>query len=293
MPIQSLGWKTEIKIRSLLGKVSKRNGYLVVRTPSNPEFIWGNFLFLPKAPKIGDIPLWRKRFSAEFNGIKHLALSWDVPVSASRLKPFANLGFTLDNCVSLERNQLLPAERSLSVLTIRTLQLKKDWDQIVRNYLESGARQSKERSAFVRNLFRDYQKMSQAGFGRWFGAYLKGRLIASLGIVPCDDIGRFQEVFVHKNFRRRGFAAELIRTACNEALGAMGLKRLVIVADKDSPAEKLYAKLGFKLAGREQGIFLKEITNGIKNNQSSGYQAPTGQRCENEEVIAAQGDHDA
>ena len=92
---------------------------------------------------------------------------------------------------------------------------------------------------------RRYRAMAQAGRGAWFGAFLDGTLVADLGIYCDGGLGRFQTVETHPAFRRRGLAGSLVFQAARHALGPMRMETLVLVADADSPAERLYRSVGF------------------------------------------------
>jgi hypothetical protein len=49
--ITSLGFRTDVALRVLEGaKVTDRGDYLIIRTPDNPDFWWGNFLLLARLP---------------------------------------------------------------------------------------------------------------------------------------------------------------------------------------------------------------------------------------------------
>jgi GNAT superfamily N-acetyltransferase len=86
----------------------------------------------------------------------------------------------------------------------------------------------------------------------WFGAFVEGRLRASLGLVS-DGRGlvRYQEVQTRPDFRRRGLARALVATAGRYGLHELGARRLVIVADPGCHAIKLYRSLGFADAGAQ------------------------------------------
>ena len=59
MRLKSLAFATDVAIRSMEGAtVSPRDGYLVVRTPDNPGFWWGNFLLLAEPPEPGSAGRW-------------------------------------------------------------------------------------------------------------------------------------------------------------------------------------------------------------------------------------------
>ena len=54
MDVKSLGYKTDLIFPAFDGEIVDRGDYLVVRTPSNPYFYWGNFLLFPRPPAEGD-----------------------------------------------------------------------------------------------------------------------------------------------------------------------------------------------------------------------------------------------
>src|ERR1700733_2474747 len=64
-------------IRVLEGsQVTDRGTYVVIRTPQNPDYWWGNFLLLRSMPERADP--WLESFAAEFPGSRHLTLGVDV-----------------------------------------------------------------------------------------------------------------------------------------------------------------------------------------------------------------------
>jgi ribosomal protein S18 acetylase RimI-like enzyme len=60
-----------------------------------------------------------------------------------------------------------------------------------------------------------------------------------------SGLARFQNVETHPGFRRRGFASAVIHHAAQHALRDPGVRTLVIVADPDDHAIRLYRTLGF------------------------------------------------
>jgi hypothetical protein len=67
MQVTSLGFRTDVALRVLEGaQTTDRGDYLVVRTPSNPDFYWGNFLLLGAWPEPGTPNTWLARFAEEF-----------------------------------------------------------------------------------------------------------------------------------------------------------------------------------------------------------------------------------
>src|SRR5215469_14471062 len=64
--VRSLGYRTDLMIRVLEGsQVEDHGDYLVIRSPRNPTYWWGNFLLLA-APKPGQARRWLAAFRSEF-----------------------------------------------------------------------------------------------------------------------------------------------------------------------------------------------------------------------------------
>lgn len=77
MEVRSLGYRTDLAILALEGsQVTDRGDHLVIRTPRNPDYWWGNFLLL-RDLKPGSGDGWMARFAAEFPDAQHTALGLD------------------------------------------------------------------------------------------------------------------------------------------------------------------------------------------------------------------------
>ncbi len=75
----SLGNRTDLALLRLGGSVVEDHGdHLVVRTPHNPTFWWGNFLLRAQVPAVADTDRWLDWFAAEFPETRHVALAFDV-----------------------------------------------------------------------------------------------------------------------------------------------------------------------------------------------------------------------
>lgn len=77
---RSLGFATDVGLLRLQGStVQARDGYLVVRTPANPTYHWGNHLILDQAPAPGSLAAWLAVFREEHPGAAHVAIGIDDP----------------------------------------------------------------------------------------------------------------------------------------------------------------------------------------------------------------------
>ena len=61
------GWETDLAILELGGStVSDHGDHLVVRTPANPDYHWGNCLFVLDDATVDDAPRWLSTFAESF-----------------------------------------------------------------------------------------------------------------------------------------------------------------------------------------------------------------------------------
>ena len=99
------------------------------------------------------------------------------------------------------------------------------------------------------------RQLTETGRAAWFGAFAAGRLVAQLGLVPAGNgLARYQDVETHPEFRRQGLAGTLVWQAGGYGLAERGAARLVIVADPDYHAFRLYESLGFRRAEDQVGF---------------------------------------
>lgn len=252
MNLQSLAYRTDLIFPLYEGSLTDRGDYLVVATPSNPGFFWGNFLIFQKPPVEGDLPVWKDLFRREFNGlpgIRHIAFGWDgIEGATGCLEPFLSEGFILERSVVMTASQVSAPRKYHSGITVRPLRSDAEWAAAAQNQVLSRPTgfELGSYTNFKQTQMRRYRRMSEDGFGHWFGAFLGSQLVADLGIYRDGRVGRFQMVETHPDFRRQGICGALVHQASNYALHEMGLETLVLVADPDDHPSRIYASVGFK-----------------------------------------------
>ena len=76
--MRSLGYRTDLALLQLDGSVVEDRGtHLVVRTPANPTFHWGNYLLLPRPPEPGRADHWVEAFERELPDARHRTFGVD------------------------------------------------------------------------------------------------------------------------------------------------------------------------------------------------------------------------
>jgi GNAT superfamily N-acetyltransferase len=248
VPITNLGFRTDLTLRVLEGaQVTDRGDHLVIRSPDNPTFYWGNFLLLGAPPAPGTAATWLARFAAEFPAAEHVALgvdsaSDDVPVPDD----FPAAGLEPQRESVLTCSAVNPPPHPNELADIRRLTSDADWQQsfdLGIRCADDGAGQQEE---YLTRRAAARRRITEAGTGAWFGAFTGGRLVAQLGIFDVGDgLARFQHVETDPAARRQGLAGTLVWRAGSYAREVLGASTLVIVADPAEGAIRVYRSCGF------------------------------------------------
>ncbi len=257
--IKSLGYRTDFIFNRLDGSVRDKGEYIVATTTSNPNYFWGNLLLYKQPPKQGDFSIWKSDFLAEFTNpdIYHMTFAWDSPEGVEGdCSEFLAQGFKLEKSVVLTtENVIKPTKYNHNVL-IRPISSQEDFDRCVDIQVSCSDQYLSKDSwrDFYSKSMKQYKKLIGQGHGKWFGAFLDGELVGSLGIFTDQDIARFQIVSTHKDFQRRGVCSTLVFDAAKYALDNMGVKTLVMVADEEYHAAKIYESVGFTPKQEQIGV---------------------------------------
>lgn len=252
MQVDSIAFQTDLMVRRLAGsEIEDARDHLIIRTPAIPNFWWGNFILLDAAADPTDHERWIDVFRAAFPRARHVTIGIDTTDDEQdRLKdPATAAGLSVETDAVLTAATLIPPSRPLEGAACRRLRDDDDWGQALelRNAVAAGeGDDSVGEAEFLRGYVAEARRLSTAGHGAYYGAFVEGRAMSYLGVVS-DGSGtvRFQTVETHPDHRRRGLAGWLVHTAGMEGLRRFDAGRLVIVADPHGPAIHLYQSLGF------------------------------------------------
>jgi len=245
--VQSLAYRTDLALLQLDGSlVEDRGTHLVVRTPGNPTFHWGNFLLLATPPVPGSGEHWLEEFRRELPGARHRALGVDGTTGTTAdLAPFAEVGLDVEASSVMTATAVNEPPRAHRTAVVRPLAGDDDWAQQVVLAIAGEPEHYSEEFATARAAA--HRRNAEAGHGEFFGAFLDGRLMSSLGIFTASEgLARFQEVKTHPNARGQGLAGTLVHAASRHAFDVMGARTLVMVADPDYLAIRVYRSVGFE-----------------------------------------------
>lgn len=252
MELKSLALKTDLIFTKQDGEILDRGTYLVVRTTSNPNFFWGNLIIFESAPTTDVLDNWGKIFDKEFTDsrIYHKTFAWDSE-EIGEIKPFEEAGYKLEKSVVLTatKNQIVaPVKQNLH---IKIVPIKEsDWHEVIS--VQSAI--NPQYASFYAKQALAYQKMINKGMGEWFGAYLDDILVGSLGIFKEDNIGRYQIVNTHPTYQRQVICGTLVYKTAQYAFSHMGIDKLVMIADENYHAAKIYESVGFTPVEKMYGV---------------------------------------
>jgi ribosomal protein S18 acetylase RimI-like enzyme len=257
--VRSLGYRTDLIFSHFDGQVEDFGDYVVVRAASNPGYFWGNFILFKNPPQVDSHSHWENIFQQEIESkldVHHKTFGWDSIDGPGEVQPFLDAGYTFLKSVVLSTTRVNAPPKQNDEVEVRVLKSEDDWQQAlelqiackeerfsVKGYTEFRVRQIKR-----------YRAMEVAGLGHWFGAFLDEQLVADLGIFKSGDMARFQHVETHPEFRRLGICGTLVYQASTYAFENMNVKTLVMVADEEYHATKIYESVGFRPTERQFGL---------------------------------------
>jgi len=278
-----LGFRSELIFHRANGEVVDLravHGCRLIRTPSNPSFFWGNYLLFDRAPRTGDADRWEKLFEELIARLQpestHRAFGWieDAPGDVDQ---FVAAGYRCNDAVVMQSREIPDVPPPTIDATLRSLALdgdaaEREWAALMDLYMATRSAEFDEASylPFARRSIERWRALAKAGRGGWFGAFVSGdegnpRLAAALGLYAerepenGERIARFQSVMTAETDRRRGLCRALIATAMRHVQAALAVDRFVIVAAAGEMPERLYASVGFAVAGMQRGVQHKGV----------------------------------
>jgi ribosomal protein S18 acetylase RimI-like enzyme len=257
MHVTSLGFRTDLALLTASGSVVEDRGtHLVVRTPANPTYYWGNFILLAEPPAPGGEREVVGAFRTEFPEASHVSIGIDTPdLTPGSRAAFEAAGLVVD-VASVLTATALQAPREVEA-EVRPLRSASDWESRARLSLAIEERDDEESHLrFARGRNVQEQSLIDAGRGTRFGVLVDNEVVSTAAVFTTEEgVARFQSVETHPAHRRKGLAAAAVHAAGRHALEHLGARTLVIVADDDGEAIGIYRRLGF--ADTERQLMLE------------------------------------
>jgi len=241
--IRSVGLATDLELAATRGLITDRGGYLVVATPDDPDYYFGNMLVLPAPPQVGEVAYWSRKFAEELRdpAIRHVTLRWDgITGDTGATDELLAAGFKVETNAVLSARLLTAPHVPFE---IRALAAREVPATAELEYADAERHDEAYRQFLLRRATWQ-QSLVASGKAAWFGAFDAGALVGALGLVALGNRARFQDVQTRATHRKRGIAAALLAAAAREVLPV--IQELVIVAEAGGPAMRVYERVGFR-----------------------------------------------
>ena len=159
----------------------------------------------------------------------------------------AAAGFTIERNVVMTASEVVAPRRPNDESTYRFLSSDDDWEQLIQLGLATATMEVDDGYVeFTRRKLAAKRALVEAGHGKWFGAFDGDRLQSSLGLMfDGKGLARFQNVQTHPDDRNRGHREHAGPPRVDVRADRGGARTLVMVADPEYLAIRLYRALGF------------------------------------------------
>lgn len=223
------------------------DGYVIVETPSRPDFHDGNLIQVSAPYRLEDVPAWVEVFRREFGereGVQHLGVWWELPWLDEPAPVAADLAALADG-MGLETEFLEILELATLTFPGRRADIEArpvqpdEWDQVARLAGGFGHEIPTEFWSWRVGAFR--AAADEGRGGHWL-AWDGDAPVATGGLYHRDGFGTVQDVITHEQRRGRGIAGTLLHAALETVPPGT---RVVIVVEPGTTAAALYRRLGF------------------------------------------------
>lgn len=247
----SLGRRTDLMFTRQAGEVIERDEYVVVRTPANPGYHWGNYLIYRNAPPMGALKHWHNDFEREFGtSPSHRLFAWDITERGAigYAQEFTDRGMRLETATVLTAPSVNPPPRRNTDIQVRQIATEDEWLEVIEQWMLARPPEHAEAGyrLFTEGQIHSYRELSKSGMGHWYGAFHSGRLVGDLGIFHEAGVARYQSVSTQPEFRRRGICGTLVYQAAALLSAEAPIDTFVMEADPEYHAARIYESVGFE-----------------------------------------------
>ncbi|NYH16385.1 GNAT family N-acetyltransferase [Paraburkholderia bryophila] len=251
---ENLGLATDLLLHAETGSVETIDRYVVVRTPQAPDYFFGNMLVLRERPSASNIDRLEDDFARLVGvppSIAHRTFTWsENDAGAVDLAAFVERGYdaTLCRVLTATPDRIRPTVARTN-LEVRAFHSQRDWDDWAAMQLANMPDPADPTTLrYMAQQQIAHKNLIARGLGAWWGAFIDGEQVGSLGLFFFGRIGRFQAVVTSEQHRNKGICKTLVSEVIRATAGSAD--HLVMVADESYHAGKIYESLGFAQHGR-------------------------------------------
>ena len=258
---RGLELRTNLLVMRGLSQYEDQGDVVIQRTPSEPDFWFGNCL-IQRAPELSPDDVIA-RFDEAFPRSAHKCVLFDFPDPP--LGSYAKRGWEVSSDDVLTLREVPNPVALAPGYDIRRIESDEEWDALLDLSAAIGVEEGFDpvpHRAYLSRRLRNRQRQVEEGFALWLGVYAAGTLAASMGVMIGDGLIRFQDVQTDAAHRRRGLCAALLRHTLTLAQQRDPRAKPVIVAEADGDAGRIYRRAGFTLEEQSHSALLPGYASG-------------------------------
>ncbi len=231
-------------------QVEDHGDHLLIRSPGEPGYWWGNALLLSDSPDARRRRDWEDVFTQHLPEARHRAFGVDgVSGETDGCEGLVRLGCERDLSDVMTATAVHEPPHPHPTAVCRLLDLTDPADVDAALAVRWANAPSPRPAGYEEFLVRRMATMRAvqlAGRGRWFGAFLDGEMRSGLGLVTDGSgVARYRSVDTRADSRGQGLAGTLVHYAATYGFEVLRATLLVIVADPGDRAISVYRSVGF------------------------------------------------
>ncbi|MCW5220462.1 N-acetyltransferase [Verminephrobacter aporrectodeae subsp. tuberculatae] len=242
--------------------VEAYDDFAFLRCPEREDFWFGNFVITRcPLPAVDDWPAlhreWHRRIASRC-AVPREVYQWEccspAPLDEGKMATMGGDGlFTSLTVMQLRAALAFTLPQGVEFVELDT---KQRFREAIVLTTESNAEdpESVATADFTQWQYGRQWEQVRTGRATWFGLLCQGRIVAHCGLIHKAGIGRYQDVTTAPAHRRQGLAEMLVRAVAAHALHRDRCHQLVIVAEADSPPERIYRRVGFEPFSHEYSV---------------------------------------
>lgn len=253
---------TELLFDGYRGQIARYPDFWAITAPDAPDDYFGNYLLLATPPHDHDKGWLEQSFDRHIGRdprIRHRTFQWTLQEGQhSRLAGFITSGYHYLElqalCVTATQLRQPAGKQPLPVRPF----VHHDWHawHALELAERDPAHNAVDYARFLNGRMALYHAMIADGLGQWWGMWEGEELVASCGLFFKGSLGRFQWVRTRERWRNRGLCRHLLYQVASH--GLQRVPEIIIVADSDYFAHRIYRNLGFETRGRLGSLFRRK-----------------------------------
>ena len=224
----------------------KHDGYIVQRTPMEPDYWHGNQVIFQVFPETFE-DAWRV-FRHSFPLAKHCVFTFDLPSGHLPEWTSGLPGFEIDQTEILVLEGSAKPARPILDFHMSQIVSDADWAKLVdlqhQTEVEQGLCTENDRE-YIDTKFRHVRSQCEDGNFAWFGLFEGKTLAADMGVTWDSKLARFQSVETRKEYRRNGLCGALLSEVLAYLSEVAPHAAPVIAAAADGAPGRIYRRAGF------------------------------------------------